>query len=434
MATVVPEPIERRVRLSELLGRPVMAPDGQQLGKVADVVAGLAAGPDRYPLVRGGTMSLEGRTVFVPLDQISSVADEAVRLSTARVDLRPFERRPGEVLMKADLLGHRLIDVDAVRLIRAKDLQLTERDAHWLLTGVEVADPGLLTHLLRRNRGLACRDWAVFEPLIGHGDTAAHRIPFSRLRRLRPADIADLIEDANRQEGQEILDAVGQDKELEADVFEELEDKAQLEMLDDRTDAEVADVLGRMSPDDAADLLTRLPQPRRLPVLGLLPPVLQTKIRILLGYHPDTAGGLMTPEFLAVPTATRVHDALDRVRTGSSAFPEVLLTVYVTLGDRLVAAISLPKLLQADPSLSIDQVAEGDPVRVHPDADVTEVAVRMTDFNLVTLPVVDDDDRLIGVITVDDVLEVTVPDDWWDRVQDSVEPRRPRHTTHGSSL
>jgi Mg/Co/Ni transporter MgtE len=142
----------------------------------------------------------------------------------------------------------------------------------------------------------------------------------------------------------------------------------------------------------------------------------------------------MTPEFLAVPTATRVHDALDRVRTGSSAFPEVLLTVYVTLGDRLVAAISLPKLLQADPSLSIDQVAEGDPVRVHPDADVTEVAVRMTDFNLVTLPVVDDDDRLIGVITVDDVLEVTVPDDWWDRVQDSVEPRRPRHTTDGSSL
>lgn len=428
---VVPEPIERSVRLSELLGRAVVAPDGQQLGKVADVVARLAAGPNRYPLVLGGTMSLQGRTVFVPLDQISSVAEDAVRLSTARVDLRPFERRPGEVLLKADLLGHRLIDVDAVRLVRANDLQLIERDGQWLLIGVEVAAPGLLPHLFRRNRGVACRDWAVFEPLVGHGDTAAHRMPVSRLRRLRPADIADLIEDANRQEGQEILDTVGQDKELEADVFEELEDKAQLEMLDDRTDAEVADVLGRMSPDDGADLLTRLPQARRLPVLGLLPTALQNKIRILLGYHPDTAGGLMTPDFVAVPTATRVQVALDRVRSASSAYPEVLLTIYVTDGDRLVAAVSLPKLVQADPARKIDQVAEADPVRVRADADVTEVAVRMTDFNLVTLPVVDDDDHLVGVITVDDVLKETVPDDWWDRVQDSVETRRPRHTTPG---
>jgi CBS domain-containing protein len=429
MTAVVADPIERSVRLSELLGRPVTAPDGQRLGKVADVVARLNAGGSPYPLVLGGTMSLEGRTVFVPLDQISHVANEAVRLSTARVDLRPFERRQGEVLLKTDLLGHRLIDVDAVRLVRAKDLQLTERNGQWLLIGVEVAGPRSPGHLLRRHAGVVCRDWSVFEPLIGHGASAAHRVPFSMLRRLRPADIADLIEDANRQEGQEILDAVGEDKELEADVFEELEDKAQLEMLDDRTDAEVADVLGHMSPDDAADLLTRLPQPRRLPVLGLLPLVLQNKIRTLLGYHPDTAGGLMTPEFLAVPTATPVHEALDRVRTASAAFPEVLLTVYVTDADRLVAAISLPKLLQANPAMSIEQIAEADPVRVHPDADVTEVAVRMTDFNLVTLPVVADDDRLVGVITVDDVLEVTVPEDWWDRVQDSVEPRRPHRTT-----
>jgi CBS domain-containing protein/sporulation protein YlmC with PRC-barrel domain len=429
MSAVVSDPAEPSLRLSELLGRPVTAPDGQRLGKVADVVARLNPGGSPYPAVLGGTMSLEGRTVFVPLDQISQVANEAVRLSTARVDLRPFERRQGEVLLKADLLGHRLIDVDAVRLVRAKDLQLSERNGQWLLVGVEVAQPRGLGHLLHRNAVVVCRDWSVFEPLIGHQDSAAHRVPFSMLGRLRPADLADLIEDANRQEGQEILDAVGQDKELEADVFEELEDKAQLEILDDRSDAEVADVLGRMSPDDAADLLTRLPQPRRLPVLGMLPAALQSKIRTLLGYHPDTAGGLMTPEFLAVPATTVVQAALDRVRTANASYPEVLLTVYVTDGERLLAAISLPKLLQADPLVAIQQVAEADPVRVRADADVTEVAVRMTDFNLVTLPVVDSDDRLVGVVTVDDVLEVTVPDDWWDRVQDSVEPRRPHRVS-----
>jgi Mg/Co/Ni transporter MgtE len=130
-----------------------------------------------------------------------------------------------------------------------------------------------------------------------------------------------------------------------------------------------------------------------------------------------------------VPATTVVQAALDRVRTANASYPEVLLTVYVTDGERLLAAISLPKLLQADPLVAIQQVAEADPVRVRADADVTEVAVRMTDFNLVTLPVVDSDDRLVGVVTVDDVLEVTVPDDWWDRVQDSVEPRRPHRVS-----
>jgi Mg/Co/Ni transporter MgtE len=149
---------------------------------------------------------------------------------------------------------------------------------------------------------------------------------------------------------------------------------------------------------------------------------------LLLGYHPDAAGGLMTPDVLAFPVGTMVEGAVEEVRSATAVRPEVLLSVYVTDADHLVGAIDLPALLQANPASRIEEVADPDPVRVRADADVTEVAVRMTDFNLVALPVVDDDDRLLGVITVDDLLEVTIPDDWWDRVEDSIEPKRPPHT------
>jgi CBS domain-containing protein/sporulation protein YlmC with PRC-barrel domain len=402
----------RTLHLSELLKRPITDRAGESLGRLSDVVVRLR-GSD-LPLVIGGVASVGGREVFVPMEQVSSFDGEALRLSSARLDLRHFERRPGEVLLRADVLGHRLIDVETAHLIKAADLELEERGGEWVLTGVD-------TRRSRRwvfGRGAAetghpFREWSAFEPLIGHASSALLRGPFARIRRLKPAQIADLLEDASKEEEKEILGHVHADPELEADVFEELDEDRATRLLGARTDAEIAEVLARMRADDAADAIAELPQQRRQPVLDLIPAGQRTKVMTLMGFNPTSAGGLMGVDFLAVAPAVTVREALSAVAHSHSLQPEALTTVHaVDEAGCLRGVARLVTLVQADPDAPLADVCDEDPVRVGAATDVVDVAVLMSDYNLITVPVVDERRHMIGIITVDDVLEVTLPDDW----------------------
>ncbi len=431
-----PPPTAKRgptLRLSQLLRRPVVDSGGETLGRVCDVIVRLR-GSD-YPLVIGIVAGIGGgREVFVPLGQAAAFDGEVLRLTTARLDLRQFERREGEVLLSADVLGHRLIDVENARLVRAWDLQLFRDGTEWVLSGVDIK------HRRRRLFGLlgpepdeapagdgrALRDWHDFEWLIGHEGSELVRGPFARVRRLKPAQIADLLEEASKKEETEILGRVHADPELEADVFEELDEDLATRLLGARTDAEIAAVLGRMRADDAADAVAELPQPRRQPVLDLLPGPQRTKVLTLLGFNRTSAGGLMGVDFVALPTMTTVDQALDAIRESPTLQAEALTSVHAVDADgRLMGVARLVTLIQSDPARTLIDVCDTDPVRVGADADVMDVAVLMTDYNLITIPVVDDDRRLLGVITVDDVLEVTLPDDW--RRREAAEPPDAHH-------
>jgi len=399
--------------LSGLLGRQLADRSGQPLGRLSDVIVRLR-GAD-YPLVTGLVAAVGGREVYVPIEQVSSFDGEVLKLTSAKIDLRRFERRDGEVLLRADVLGHRLIDVGRARLVRAGDVQLARVDGSWVLAAVDARwRPGRLLGLLPRGgQQHEARDWKEFEPLIGHTGSAVLRGPFARIRRLKPAQIADLIEEASKEEGTEILGHVHADPELEADVFEELDDELASRLLGARTDAEIAAVLARMRADDAADTIAELPQRRRQPVLDLLPAGQRTKVMTLMGFNPTSAGGLMGVEYLALPRKVTVRDALEAIRLSANLQPEALTSVHaVDKAGHLRGVARLVTLLQADPAAGLMEVSDRDPVRVGPDTDVMDVAVLMTDYNLITIPVVDDERRMLGVITVDDVLEVTLPDDW----------------------
>ena len=408
--------------LSALLKRAITARDGESLGRLSDVIVRLR-GAD-YPVVTGLVATVGGRQVFVPIEQVSSFDDEELKLTSARLDLRRFERRDGEVLLRADVLGHRLIDVESARLVRAADLQLAHQDGEWILAGVDTRRRP--RRLLGRLGGQEAeqgvfRDWAKFEPLIGHSGSAVLRGPFARIRGLKPAQIADLLEEASKEEETEILGRVHQDPELEADVFEELDEDKARRLLATRSDQEIAEVLSRMRADDAADAIAELPQRRREPVLNLLPPGQRTKVLTLMGFNPTSAGGLMGMDYLALAAETRVSDVLGAVRQAVSLQPEALTSVHATNEKgRLLGVARLVALVQADPGASLGDVSDMDPVRVGPDTDVVDVAVLMTDYNLITIPVVDEDCRMLGVITVDDVLEVTLPEDW--RRREAAEP------------
>ena len=226
------------LRLSRLLKRPVAGHSGEPIGRVSDIIVRLR-GTD-YPLVTGLVVAVGGREVFAPVDQVSTFEGDPVRLSSARLDLRPFERKEGEVLLRADVLGHRLIDVQNARLVRAADLELAQDGEEWVLAGVDTRRrPRRLFGLLAPEAPddtSAFRDWHDFEWLIGHAGSALLRGPFARIRRLKPAQIADLLEEASKEEETEILGRVHADPELEADVFEELDEDQATRLLGARTE------------------------------------------------------------------------------------------------------------------------------------------------------------------------------------------------------
>jgi CBS domain-containing protein len=407
------------LNLSSLLHSRLVDRAGESIGRVDDLIVRLA---DRgYPPITGLKARIGGREVFVPAERVARVDPGEVQLSGEQIDLGRFERREGEVLLGHDLLGRRLINVVGARLVRADDLVLGQVEEWWRVVGVDTSFRSLFRRLLpaRLRQRASVRpflDWESVEPFVGHVPTARLRMGFGRLSKLHPAQLADLVEAASHEEGEEIIDAVGGDRELEADVFEELDSEHQVEFLRERSDEEAAQVLAAMEADDAADLLGELDQERREPLLKLLPRGQQRKIRTLLGYNPATAGGLMSPDFFALPETATVSLALEKLR--QTQLPEETVTTLLVLdeAERLSGVVSVVTLLKQQPSASLAEVKSPPPLALEPDEDLSEIAMKMSDYDLTVAPVVDPLGQVLGIVTVDDLLELMIPDDWRRRV------------------
>jgi len=402
------------LHLSLIVGGELRDRSGGKIGRVDDLIVRL--GEDGYPPVTGLLATVAGRQVFVPADEVEEIDHGRVALRSVRLDLQPFARRSREVLLKKDVLDRQLINVDGARLVRSNEIEIARLGGWYRVVGVDVGLRGLLRRLVPRafaeNVGASeFLDWASVEPFTGHVPTVRLRVPHPKLARLHPAQLADLVEAASHSEGEEIIKAVGEDPELEADVFEELESHHQLEFLEERSDDQIAELLARMEADDAADLVAELPEERREGVVELLPAVQRRRVRALLGYDAATAGGLMSPDFVCVYAQATQADVLDRIRMSRSS-AEALAWIYVMNSrKRLTGAVALVDLLRADPGQPIGDIA-GVPQRVRPEADLEEVARLMTDYDLIVVPVVDEEQRLLGVVTVDDVLELVLPKGW----------------------
>ena len=347
----------RTIRLSDLLGRPITDSRGESLGRVDDVVVTFPGSP--LPAVKGLVAKVGGREVFVPVDQTGIFDGEELKLTSPRLDLRRFERRDGEVLLRRDVLGHRLIDVARAHLTRAADLELRQQwtpdgREEWVLAGVDTSRrPGWLRRLTGRREdqdrsGREFRDWSRFEPLIGHaaaracaarwpgsGGSSRPRSPTCSRTPPRPRSARSSARST----------PIPSWKRTSSRNWTRTGPPG---CSTSRSDAEIAEVLARMRADDAADAIAELPQSRRQAVLDLLPPGQRTKVLTLMGFNPTSAGGLMGVDFLALPQEATVADALAAVSRAESLQPEALTSVHaVDASQRLHGVVTVVRLLQA---------------------------------------------------------------------------------------
>jgi Mg/Co/Ni transporter MgtE len=217
------------------------------------------------------------------------------------------------------------------------------------------------------------------EALIGHDISLPSHSRLGGLRRLKPAQLADLIEEACHGEQRELLSRVHANPDLEADVFEELDEDQASDLLEARTDAQIADVLAHMRSDDGADALLDLPQERRQPVLDLLPDLQRNKITILLGFQEATAEGLMSVDYLSVPAISTAADAIRAIGEARQMQPEAIVVAFCHDQDqRLAGAVSLVALVQSAPDVTMETLADPNPAHIHPDADLPEITGAMS--------------------------------------------------------
>ncbi len=410
MATAVPQVLH----LSLVVGGALRDASGGRLGRVDDLIVRIEG--EEYPPLSGAVAQVAGRQVFVPAESIAELADGRLSLRGQQLDLQRFQRRTGEILLRKDVLDRQVINIDGARLVRANDIELVRIDGWYRVAGVDVSLRGLMRRIVPH--ALAGRvgsseflDWASIEPFTGHVPTVRLRVPHPKLARLHPAQLADLVETASHREGEEIIDAVRGHPELEADVFEELEAQHQREFVEERSDEEIASLLARMEADDAVDLVLQLPEERRGTVVDLLPAVHGRRVRTLLGYDPATAGGLMSPDFVCLYGDATRDEAIERVRRSRVHADGAAWVYALTLHRRLRGGAPLAELLRADDDARLADIVRPVPT-VTPEAELEEVARLMTDYDLTVVPVVGDGDVLLGIVTVDDVLELVLPEGW----------------------
>ena len=405
--------------LSQVLGRPIRDLEGERVATIKDVIVRL--GEHDHPPVTGVVARYRRRDFFLSRWRITDLSNRGVRLNSDILDLRPFVRREGEVLLARDVLDKQLIDVDGKRVVRVNDVQLIEAGGDWRVTGADVSLQGLWRRLapaglIGSKRAVEVLDWADVGYLATDAATVQLKSSSGKLARLHPVEIARLAEALSYHHGSEVVESL--DDETAAETLEEMPAERQVRIIGDMDEERAADILEWMSPDEAADVLGDLPEEKAEELLGLMDDQEQADVAELLPYEDDTAGGLMTTEFVTLPRDLTAGAALARLREMAET-PNMIYYLYVVEGEgswSLVGVIALRNLILADQEMPLAEVMRTDIQTAHPNEPSKDVAQRMAEYNLLALPVVDEAGDILGIITVDDAMEILLPKDWRQRL------------------
>jgi len=433
-----------RVFAARLAGCSVFDPNGDKVGKVRDVLVVYRSSD--APRVVGFIVEVPGkRRVFLSIGRITSIGSGQI-ITTGLINLRRFEQRGGEVRVIAELLGRKVTLRDGSGTATIEDVAIEEKGlGEWEVSQLFCRRPKTTSSPFAKGATAFVRWDETREEKAAKGEAQSATQLVASYADLLPADLANAMLDLPEQRMLEVAEELSDDRL--ADVLEEMPESEQVDILNQLDDDRAADVLDQMQPDDAADLIAALTDERGETLLDLMEPEEADDVRFLLSYAPDTAGGLMTTEPIIVSADATVAEGLALIRRHELA-PALGAAICVTLPPyepptgRFLGMVHFQRMLRYPPNERLGTLLDQSLEPVQANTSAAEVSRILASYNLVSVPVVDENNRLVGVVTIDDVLDYLLPDDWRSTDSDTPSttvststatiPVKRRRTSHGT--
>jgi magnesium transporter len=409
----------RKMYLSDFIKKPILSPKGKKIGKLTDVIV---SSDHSYPIIKALKINTsDKKSINISWKYIGKLNNE-ISLKYPLKELTEYKIQKHDIILLEDVMDRQVVDIEGKKIRRVNDIKISPTNGHFHVIGVDIGVNGILRRLslnrIAKPLGITSNEdlisWKDIDPVESDYSKVKLRVPKQKITKLHPADMAEIVDQLGLNESLNILNSL--DDESAADTLEEVSPERQVSLLEGMDSQRAAEILDEMSPDDAADVLADLPEEKAEELLDLMEPEESDDLRKLLEYPENTAGGIMTTEFAYVDQDLTIKEVLDALRK-MAEYVETIYYVYVISkkGD-LVGVISLRDLLLSDPSSKVSEFMHTHIIKADVMEDQHEVAQTIAKYNLIALPVVEDETKLRGIITVDDAIDIVLPTAWKKRV------------------
>ncbi len=405
--------------LSKLLGQQVNDSRSQPVGSLDDIVVSLKR---KYPSATKLVVKSGRKKMLLPWELVRSFEESQTLLRLPLDKLEEVEPAENEIFLAGDILDKQIVDTQGHKLIRVNDLQLARANGSLRVVGVDIGSGAILRRLglsklaqrLSRRVQPTLLDWKTVEPVSGEASGMKLQVTHDKLALLHPADIADIANELSPEERVAVVESLA--AEVAADTVEEMHPHFQAALLNDMDERKAAIILSNMDPDDAADLLADLPEEKAAKLLASMRRKEARDVKQLLRYEEDTAGGIMTTEYVALPPGMTAGAAIGRLRELEPGAETIYYMYVVDEDGHLVGVFSLRDLILARRDQKVEEFMEHHLISVHTDATQDEVAQVVAKYNLLAVPVINEENKLRGIITVDDAIDLILPLKWKKRL------------------
>ena len=410
--------------ISHIINRPVVDSEGETLGRVEEVYAVQKKGMT-HPMITAIAVRNKGIISTYPITEVTALLSPVIPLAHPLDKLEKYVMTNQELPLIQDILDKQILDTNGIRVVRVNDLEIKRVNGDYYVSNVDIGSMGLvrrmgiikpvegLISLFSRKNPQNFISWDYVEPLR-HDQFMHLKVPVDKIKDLHPADIAELISDMSHSESGQLLNSL--DIEHLADTLEEVEPDFQATLVQNMSDEKVADVLEEMSPDEAADLLNEMPRERSEDLLELMQDEERDEVKLLLSYPEDTAGGLMTTDVVTVEPEITASQAIDAVRACKEEVDSLIYVYVVDEEKHLLGTFSLSELIFAQPRARVKDFMHEKYAAVNVTEKQDKLAETVSKYNLQALPVVDDENHLLGIVTADDALDKILPTAWKKRL------------------
>ena len=402
--------------VSEIINKPVLDQTGEELGRLRDIV--ISAG-EPFPAVSALVVAA-GRTVYViPWDIVNLFNRRVISVNILKKNITPAVVSPNDILISRDMLDKQIVDIDGAKLVRVNDLELGDVKGKLSLVAADIGLRGLLRRLGFEARGEKLLSlfgyklqhkligWHYLQPVEPRLSKLTLTVSGQKVAQMHPADLAEIISEVSQKERTALFGSL--DVETAAEALHELEPQVQADIIDDMSKEKASDILEQMPPDEAADVLGDLPEAKAQELIQMMDKDEAEDVQELLEHEDNTAGGLMTTEFLSFPEDMTVEDAIRDLRLAAPDVESIYYLYIVDAEERLVGVISLKNLILARPHEKMHEIMKTPVKTLPPDAKQTDVAELISKYNFLAAPVVDENMIMHGIVTVDDVLDFLLP-------------------------